>query len=64
MVYYKLQTLDINPGKLFSDIVRLVGSVPNEEKDSLLLVVKLQKVSDYAKDSPLPKITYQGDSLT
>lgn len=64
MVYYKIQNINLENTSLFADIVRIVSSVPQEEKDNTVLVVKLQKIVNYAGDNPLPKITYMGDSLT
>lgn len=64
MVYYKIQNINLQNTQLFSEIAELVLSVPEHEKDNTVLVVKLQKIVNYAGDNPLPKITYMGDSLT
>lgn len=64
MIYYKIQNINLQNTTLFSKLSELVLSVPEDEKDNTVLVIKLQKIVNYAGDNPLPKITYMGDSLT
>lgn len=64
MLYYKLNNNRVQQPLVFADIQKLIQTVPDTEKDNTVLVVKLEKIIDYAGDNPLPKITYEGDSPT
>lgn len=61
MIYYKLDK-EISVEKLVKDIGALLSK--QSELQSKVLIVSIQKISDYAGDSLIPKITYKGDSLT
>lgn len=61
MVYYRLDK-EISIEKLINDIKKLLNQTPNLE--SKVLVLSIQKIVDYAGDSPMPKITYDKDCIT
>lgn len=61
MIYYKLDK-EVSVEKLIKDINVLLSN--QTDIQSKILVVSIQKISDYAGDSLIPKITYKGDSLT
>jgi hypothetical protein len=63
MIYYSL-TKDIQGDRLVKDIVNLLAKFPQDDLKNMILTISLQKISDYAGDSPLPKISYQGDCST
>lgn len=49
----------VSAEKIIQDISRLCGKIPKEEIHNTILVISLQKISDHAGDSLLPKITYE-----
>lgn len=55
---------NISAEKIIKDIQNIVSKIPQDEITNSVLVVSLQKITNYAGDSLLPKITYEGDSLT
>ena len=63
MIYYNLNK-DISLEKIGKDLHKLFSQIPKDELQHLTLVISLQKILDYAGDSPLSKINYEGDSLT
>lgn len=63
MIYYNLNK-DIPGDQILQEIQKLLTKFPQDEIKNMTLVISLQKNVDYAGDSPLPKISYQGDSLT
>lgn len=50
--------------KLTKDLQKIISKIPQEELSTTTLTISLQKIIDYTGDSPIPKITYEGDSLT
>lgn len=56
MVYYKLDKT-IPAEKILKDIESLVKATP--DSFNKILVISIKDISDYAGDSPLPKITYE-----
>ena len=63
MIYYNLNK-DISLEKISQDLQKIFSKIPKDELQQHTLVISLQKIVDYAGDNPLPKINYQGDSLT
>lgn len=45
--------------KVIKDISKLCGKISQDELKTMSLVISLQKIVDYAGDSPIPKITYE-----
>lgn len=65
MIFYSLnrsKPLDIN--NIIKDISILLQDTPKDNLENSILVIKLEKIINYAGDNPIPKITYQDDSLT
>lgn len=56
MIYYKLDK-EIPAEKILKDIQKLVTST--QDSFNKILVITIKDVTDYAGDSPLPKITYK-----
>lgn len=63
MIAYNLIN-DLNPNHIIHDIQKLISKTPKDILDQSILVISLQKFTDYTGDNPIPKITYEGDSLT
>lgn len=61
MISYRLDK-EIVVDKLVNDIRKLLSKTKHLE--SSVLVLSIQKVVDYAGDSPIPKIEYKGDCST
>jgi len=59
MIYYVLENINPQNTKLFAQIVNLINSVPLHERNSKALVIKLENITNYEGDSPLPKLTLQ-----
>jgi hypothetical protein len=59
MIYYVLENINIQNTKLFAQIVDLINSVPQNERNSKALVIKLENITEYKGDSPLLKLTFQ-----
>lgn len=58
MIYYTLnKTIPIE--KLAQDLQKLVSQIPPEQLPDKVLVIRIDNISNYAGDSPLPKITYK-----
>lgn len=57
MLYYNLNK-EISTEKLIQDIRNIINTGTNNDLSNYCLVVSLQKINDYAGDSPVPKITY------
>ncbi len=57
MIYY---TLDKNlvAEKIIKDIQKLLDTIHSQDLQNSCLVISIQKINDYAGDSPVPKITY------
>ena len=49
----------ISVEKIIKDISKLCGKISQDEINSTALVISLQKISDHAGDSLLPKIAYE-----
>jgi hypothetical protein len=63
MIYYTLNK-NIVSEKLISDIQKLLDTIHSQDLQNSCLVISIQKINDYAGDSPVPKITYQGNCPT
>jgi hypothetical protein len=63
MIYYNLNK-NIPGDKILQDIQKLLTKFPQDEIKNMTLTISLQKIVDYAGDSPLPKINYESNSLT
>ncbi len=63
MIYYSLNK-NLSGEVILKDITNLLGKFPQDEKQNMILTISLQKIVDYAGDSPLPKINYESNSLT
>lgn len=65
MIYYKLDK-QISLEKIAFDLNRIISRKTQQELQDSVLVLSIQKISDYAGDSLVPKIEYKmdGDSLT
>lgn len=55
---------EVSADKIIKDIQKLVSKIPKDEIVNSVLTISLEKITDYAGDNPIPKITYEGDSLT
>jgi hypothetical protein len=49
---------------IVKDLTNLLAKFSQDELKNMILTISLQKIVDYAGDSPLPKISYQGDCST
>lgn len=63
MLYYNLSQ-EVRGENVISDIKKLISNGNYHNLSDYCLVISLQKITDYAGDSLLPKITYKADSLT
>lgn len=63
MIYYSLNK-NLSGEVIVKDLTNLLAKFPQDELKNMILTISLQKIVDYAGDSPIPKITYEGDSLT
>ena len=63
MIYYSLNK-NLSGEVILKDITNLLGKFPQDQKQNMILTISLQKIVDYAGDSPLPKINYESNSLT
>jgi hypothetical protein len=63
MIYYSLNK-NLSGEVIVKDLTNLLAKFPQDELKNMILTISLQKIVDYAGDNPLPKINYQGDSLT
>ena len=63
MIYYSLDK-KLSGDQIVKDITNLLAKFPQDEIKNMALTISLQKIVDYAGDNPIPKISYQGDSLT
>ena len=65
MIYYSLDRPDsLDANRIISDISKLLQTTSSQTLQESILVIKLQKITNYSGDSPLPKITYQGECST
>lgn len=58
MVYYKISNINIQQTRLWYDIAKLILSVPANEKNNKVLIIKIENISNHEGDSPLPKLEY------
>lgn len=63
MIYYSMNK-NLSGEVIVKDLTNLLAKFPQDELKNMILTISLQKIVDYAGDSPIPKITYEGDSLT
>ena len=63
MIYYSLNK-NLSGEVIVKDLTNLLAKFPQDELKNMILTISPQKIVDYAGDSPIPKITYEGDSLT
>jgi hypothetical protein len=61
MIYYSLNK-KLSGDQIVKDITNLLAKFPQDEIKNIVLAISLQKIVDYAGDSPLPKISYQGEN--
>lgn len=58
MIYYNLHK-EISADRIIKDIQTLVTKNSVAENSETVLVISLQKITDYAGDNLLPKIEYK-----
>lgn len=63
MIYYSMNK-NLSGEVIVKDLTNLLAKFSQDELKNMILTISLQKIVDYAGDSPIPKITYEGDSLT
>jgi hypothetical protein len=63
MIYYSLNK-NLSGESIVKDLTNLLAKFPQDELKNMILTISLQKIVDYAGDNPIPKITYESDSLT
>ena len=63
MIYYSMNK-NLSGEVIVKDLTNLLAKFPQDELKNMILTISPQKIVDYAGDSPIPKITYEGDSLT
>jgi hypothetical protein len=60
MLSYSLnRTSPLDGSKILNDIDKLIKSISQHELSTHNLTISLQKITDYASDSLLPKIEYK-----
>jgi len=53
------RTKPLDGSKILKDIEKLIKNISQHELSNNILTISLQKITDYAGDSPLPKIEYK-----
>ena len=65
MINYSLnRTSPLDSNRILKDIEKLIKTIPQEVLSSHTLTISLQKITDYAGDSPIPKIEYRAEDCS
>jgi|LakMenE18May11ns_1017448.scaffolds.fasta_scaffold9905882_6 hypothetical protein len=65
MINYSLnRPAPLDGSKILKDIDKLISTIPHNDRANTVLNITLQKVTDYASDSLLPKIEYKTEDCS